>query len=189
MKSTRRQFVFGAAAVMTPAADSMWMTVHAGTIPVAEQHQHEKFMRLAIHEANKIRKYPFGAVIVDTASGTVLASGHNASRKNPVLHAEIVAMNDYVAKYGNQDWGRVTLYTTGEPCPMCMSALIWANVTHVVWASSVAHIRQSGIAQLDLTAQQVAVSAASFYQPQTLIGGVLAHETDQLFSERLAGTR
>ena len=190
MKNTRRQFVFGAGLASVAA---MPLTLCAADAPAAvhelsdhERRQHEACMRLAIAEAKKIKKYPFGAVIVDTASGTVLASGHNASRQNPVLHAEIAAMNDYVEKHGNQHWHKVTLYTTGEPCPMCMSAMIWANLTRVVWASSVAHIRQSGIPQLDLTAQQVAASAVSFYRPQALIGGVLASETDALFSQRLA---
>jgi tRNA(adenine34) deaminase len=197
MKNMRRKFIISAGTASAMATGLFIATTekaHAGNTPnvinsntltVAEREQHEQFMRMAIQETEKIKRYPFGAVIVDTETGALLASGCNASRKNPTLHAEIVAMNNYVEKYGNQNWHKVTLYTTGEPCPMCMSALVWANVNRIVWGSSVSHIRKSGIPQFDLSAEQVAVSATSFYQPLRLIGGVLATETDQLFMQRL----
>jgi tRNA(Arg) A34 adenosine deaminase TadA len=66
--------------------------------------------------------YPFGAVIVGAADRTVLAQDVN-NTTNPVLHGEIVAINDYVAHHGNKGWADRILYTTGEPCPMCMSAI------------------------------------------------------------------
>ena len=46
--------------------------------------------------------YPFGAVIIGAADHTVLAQGVNNSKTNPVLHGEIAAINDYVARHGNQ---------------------------------------------------------------------------------------
>ncbi|MFD5857680.1 nucleoside deaminase [Streptomyces chartreusis] len=144
---------------------------------------HERFMRLAVEQARKNPKWPFGAVIVHTPTGEILGSGVNTGTDSPLLHGEVVAMNDYVRRQGNQGWADATLYTTGEPCSMCMSAMAWANLRRVVWASSIDDIRSTGIIQIDLTARQVADAASSFYTPQLLLGGVLAHHTNRLFRE------
>ncbi|GAA4081712.1 nucleoside deaminase [Streptomyces shaanxiensis] len=144
---------------------------------------HDRFMWLAIAQARRNPKWPFGAVIVGTRSGEVLGRGVNTGADSPVLHGEVVAMNDYVRRQGNQGWADTTLYTTGEPCSMCMSALAWANVRRVVWASSIDEIRSTDIIQIDLSAREVAAAARSFYTPQLLLGGVLAEHTNYLFRE------
>ncbi|WP_228044716.1 nucleoside deaminase [Streptomyces ferrugineus] len=102
-------------------------------------------------------------------TGEVLGSGVNTGADNPVWHGEVVAMNDYVRRQGNQGWADTTLYTTGEPCSMCMSALAWANVRRVVWASSIDEIRRTGVVQIDLSAGEVASAARSFYSPELLL--------------------
>ncbi|MBZ4321069.1 nucleoside deaminase [Streptomyces sp. SCA2-4] len=140
-------------------------------------------MRLAIEEAGENPAYPFGAVIVGTRDGDVLASGVNTMRNNPVLHGEMAAMNDYVRRHGNRGWADTTLYTTGEPCPMCMSALVWANVRRVVWGSSIDELRRAGLHQIALSAREVAAAARPFYTPDLLLGGVLADRTNRLFQE------
>ncbi|WP_251828983.1 nucleoside deaminase [Streptomyces sp. ATCC 21386] len=145
--------------------------------------EHERFMELAIEQARRNPEWPFGAVIVDSRTGEVLGSGVNEGADSPLLHGEVVAMNDYVRRQGNQGWGDTTLYTTGEPCSMCMSALAWADVRRVVWATSIDGIRRTGIIQIDLSARQVAAAARSFYTPELLLGGVLSDRTDDLFRE------
>ncbi|MFF8356493.1 nucleoside deaminase [Streptomyces chartreusis] len=153
---------------------------------VTERHGgvgHERFMWLAIEQARRNPKWPFGAVIVHSRTGEILAGGVNTGTDSPLLHGEVVAMNDYVRRQGNQGWADATLYTTGEPCSMCMSAMAWANLRRVVWASSIDDIRSTGIIQIDLTARQVADAANSFYTPQLLMGGVLANHTNRLFRE------
>ena len=145
--------------------------------------QHERFMGLAIEQARRNPEWPFGAVIVDSRTGEVLGSGVNEGADSPLLHGEVVAMNDYVRRQGNQGWAGTTLYTTGEPCSMCMSALAWADVRRVVWASSIDEIRRTDIIQIALTARQVAAAAQSFYTPELLLGGVLSDRTNQLFRE------
>ena len=129
--------------------------------------------------------FPFGAVIVRIADGHVLATGVNHSAANPTFHGEIVAINDYVARHGNRGWGAAILYTTGEPCPMCMSAMAWAGMFGVVWGTSIAKLRQLGIAQIAIPAAEV-VGAAPFYHGQT-VGHVLQAETDALFENRQRG--
>ena len=98
---------------------------------------HETAMRLAIAAAKANPFYPFGAVIVGAADRAVLAQGVNNGKANPILHGEIVAISDYIARHGNQGWADGILYTTGEPCPMCMSAIVWAGISGVVYGSSI----------------------------------------------------
>lgn len=145
--------------------------------------EHERFMGLAIEQARRNPEWPFGAVIVGSRTGEVLGSGVNEGADSPLLHGEVVAMNDYVRRHGNQGWAGTTLYTTGEPCSMCMSALAWADVRRVVWASSIDEIRRTDVIQIDLTARQVAAAARSFYTPELLLGGVLSDRTNRLFLE------
>jgi tRNA(Arg) A34 adenosine deaminase TadA len=148
-------------------------------IPLAE---HEAAMRRAILAAEANPFYPFGAVIIGAADRAVLAEGVNNTKANPIFHGEIVAINHYVARYANQGWSEAILYTTGEPCPMCMGAIAWAGIGGVVYGSSIATLAQTGIAQIVLDASAVR-AAAPFYRGQ-ILGGVLQAETDALFRDR-----
>lgn len=142
---------------------------------------HELAMQAAIAEARRNPVYPFGAVITST-TGEVLAKGVNSDQVSPTLHGEIVCMNDYVTRYGNKGWEANFLYTTGEPCPMCMSALVWAGIGGVVFASSIDVIRRAGIEQIGISAKQV-VDASPFFKGD-LLGGVLQAEADKIFLQR-----
>lgn len=99
------------------------------------------FMQLAILEAEKgIRAGhggPFGAVIVK--GNTVVGKGHNQVVKNndPTCHGEIMAIHDACKKLGTFDLSGCTLYTTGEPCPMCLGAILWANIETVYYGCNV----------------------------------------------------
>ena len=66
---------------------------------------------------------PFGAVIVDSTTGDVVARGHNRSKENPTFHGEIDAINRCAAEHPGIDWSKLVTYTTAEPCPMCQSAM------------------------------------------------------------------
>src|ERR1700746_213796 len=126
---SRRTFgsLMGAAACVGGAAASSAsaQTLDLDAIPLTA---HEAAMRLAIAAAKANPFYPFGAVIVGATDRAVLAQGVNNGKTNPILHGEIVAINDYVARHGNQGWTNGILYTTGEPCPMCMSAIVWGHI-------------------------------------------------------------
>jgi tRNA(Arg) A34 adenosine deaminase TadA len=153
--------------------------------PSAEELRiHEQFMQLAVDVSGGNASYPFGAVIVDHMTGEVLGRGVNGSSQSPMLHGEAVAINDYIARHGNQGWNRSTLYSTGEPCAMCCGALAWAGVPRVVWGSSIGAIRKSDIAQIDICAVEVAARAYEMYTPELYLGGVLADVTDKRFATR-----
>jgi tRNA(adenine34) deaminase len=146
---------------------------------------HEAAMRLAIAAAKANPFYPFGAVIIGAADRAVLAQGVNNSKANPILHGEVVAINDYAARHGNQGWAHGILYTTGEPCPMCMSGIVWAGIGGVVYGSSITTLAEAGIAQIMIGASAVH-DAAPFYRGR-IMGGVLRAETDALFRNRQRG--
>ena len=99
-------------------------------------------MRLAIAAARANPFFPFGAVIVRAADREVMATGVNNRSANPSFHGEIVAIHDYVARHGNREREEVILYTTGEPCPMCMSTLVWARIGGVVYGTSIEKLHQ-----------------------------------------------
>ena len=144
---------------------------------------HERAMRAAI-EIDRSRRYPFGAAIV-RPSEELLARGADNSSVNPTYHGEIVCMNDYVALHGNQDWAECVLYSTAEPCPMCMAALVWAGIGGVVYGTSIATLIQKiGWRQITISASEV-VAAASTFRHVALLGGILASKTDAIFAERL----
>jgi tRNA(Arg) A34 adenosine deaminase TadA len=78
---------------------------------------------------------PFGAVVRSEASGEIASVGINLAipTGNPVLHAEVVALS--LAGHALARPGGVTLFSSCEPCIMCLGALHWANVGRVVWAA------------------------------------------------------
>lgn len=78
---------------------------------------------------------PFGAVIVDK-SGNIIAKGNNQVLKNndPTAHAEIVAIRNACAALNTYDLSEYILYTSCEPCPMCLSAIIWSNIKEIYYA-------------------------------------------------------
>ncbi|MFO1046491.1 MAG: nucleoside deaminase [Geminicoccaceae bacterium] len=149
------------------------------------QSTHERYMRLAIEQARGNPAFPFGAVIVRVGDGQVLGRAVNRGSDNPTLHGEVAAIHDYVGRNGHRGWGETVLYTTGEPCPMCMSAIIWAGIGGVVFATSIEELKAVGFDQIDVAAPVIAASA-TFWNGD-IKGGVLAEETDRMFAERPRG--
>jgi len=72
---------------------------------------------------------PFGAVIVDSA-GNIVGEGHNevAVNNDPTAHAEVVAIRRACANSNNFSLAGCTIYTSCEPCPMCLAACYWARL-------------------------------------------------------------
>jgi len=79
---------------------------------------------------------PFGAVLVK--NGKIISRGHNQVllKHDPTCHAEMQAIRKASAKLGTHDLSDCTLYTSCYPCPMCLSAAIWANIKQVVYGNT-----------------------------------------------------
>jgi tRNA(adenine34) deaminase len=143
---------------------------------------HERFMRRAIAQARANPAFPFGAVIVRHGDGQVMAEAVNQGHRVPTLHGEVAAIHAYTERHGHRGWAEMVLYTTGEPCPMCMGAIVWAGLGGVVWGTSIATLKRVGLDQIAIAAPAVA-AAATFWRG-AMLGGVLAEETDPMFVGR-----
>jgi tRNA(adenine34) deaminase len=161
---------FAAAAVLSAARAA------AATDALAED---ERFMRMALDEA-RLGDFPFGAVIV--RDGQVLARGRNLGKTNgdPTAHGEMMAIRDCLADHGSAAIKGSTLYTSGEPCAMCMGAILWCHVGRLVFAASVQQL-STKIDQIMLSSADVAAKAP--FAPITITGGILADEAMQLFAK------
>jgi tRNA(Arg) A34 adenosine deaminase TadA len=79
---------------------------------------------------------PFGAVIV--REGRILAEGWNevTSSNDPTAHAEVTAIRRACQEIGDFSLDGATLYTSCEPCPMCLASAYWARVSRIVFANT-----------------------------------------------------
>ncbi|MGL6015101.1 MAG: nucleoside deaminase [Selenomonadaceae bacterium] len=100
----------------------------------------EAFMQAAIEESRHNLETneggPFGAVIVK--NGKIIGRGHNQvlAKNDPTCHAEIQAIRSACGQIGTYDLTGCQLYTSCYPCPMCLSAIIWANIKQVFYANT-----------------------------------------------------
>lgn len=98
-------------------------------------------MKVAIDEARKGILAgdggPFGSVIVK--DGVIIGKGHNhvVSRNDPTCHGEIDAIRDACKNINSFDLSGADVYTTGEPCPMCLGAILWANINKIYYGCSI----------------------------------------------------
>lgn len=101
-----------------------------------------EFMKLAIEEARKgIRNGhggPFGSIIVK--DGEIVGRGHNRvlSNNDPTCHGEVAAIRDAGRRLGTFDLTGCEIYTTGEPCHMCLCACMWANISKIYYGCTIA---------------------------------------------------
>ena len=107
---------------------------------MTEIEQHHKFMRIAIRFAEQnVKKAiggPFGAIIVK--DGKVIAKSSNkvTLKKDPTAHAEVSAIRIACKKLDTFDLQGCVIYTSCEPCPMCLSAIYWAHLDDVYYANT-----------------------------------------------------
>lgn len=100
-----------------------------------------KFMEMAIEEAKKgiLQGHggPFGCVIVK--NDEIVGKGHNEVLKNndPTCHGEMMAIHEACKTLNTFDLTGCEVYTTGEPCPMCLAAILWANIEKVYYGCNI----------------------------------------------------
>lgn len=103
-------------------------------------HDHEHFMREAIALSARNMKDntggPFGAVVVK--DGKIVGRGSNrvTSSNDPTAHAEVVAIRDACKNLNDFSLAGCEIYTSCEPCPMCLSAIYWARLEKIYFANT-----------------------------------------------------
>lgn len=114
---------------------------------------------------------PFGAVVV--RGDSIVAEGRNESlpRNDPTAHAELLAIRAAGAALGRRDLSDCVLYTSTEPCPMCLAACYWARIPTVVYSASGEDAAEAGFEDLAILKDLLA-------EP-----GVRAVRTRQLYPE------
>lgn len=101
-------------------------------------------IELAIENVRSRRGGPFGAVVA--RNGKVISEGANSvtSTNDPTAHAEIVAIRLACAKLGVFALHDCEIYSSCEPCPMCLGAIYWARPARIYFAATVADASKAG---------------------------------------------
>jgi len=146
--------------------------------------EHE-YMRLAIRKAREgiaAGQSPFGSAIV--RDGQVVAVTHNTVRRDddPTAHAEVNCIRAAARDLKTISLHGCTLYSTTEPCPMCLSAIHWAKIDRVVFGASIADAQTAGFSELAVAAKDLAKMGGS---PLLVEDGLLREECAALFGEWL----
>lgn len=105
-------------------------------------------MQEAIDEARKTMNEniggPFGAMIVKDNQIIAISSNTVLGDNDPTAHAEINAIRKACKKLNTYDLSGCILYATGYPCPMCLSAIIWANIKEVYYGTNLDDAKKIG---------------------------------------------
>ncbi|HEX3819038.1 MAG TPA: nucleoside deaminase [Candidatus Sulfotelmatobacter sp.] len=104
----------------------------------------ERAIQIAIENVRSGNGGPFGAIVVK--DGEVVAEGVNrvTVTNDPTAHAEVVAIREACERLGIFELGDCSIYTSCEPCPMCLGAIYWARLGKVYFASVAADAAKAG---------------------------------------------
>jgi tRNA(adenine34) deaminase len=139
---------------------------------------HEYFMRLALEQANQ-GDAPYGAVIV--TDNQVVAAGYNTVLRDhdPSAHAEINTIRYLTTQLQSPKLDGCRIYTTGEPCPMCASACIWAGISEIIYAVSIEDLIALNQSQINISCEEVIAKSDKAIK---VTKGVLRAEVLKLFA-------
>jgi tRNA(Arg) A34 adenosine deaminase TadA len=143
----------------------------------------EDWMRLTIRKTQEgiaAGQSPFGSLIVRDSA--LIAAAHNSVWRdtNPTAHAEVNCIRTAARELKTIFLYGCTLYSTTEPCPMCMSAIHWARVERVVYGTAVADAAAAGFHELHVPAIVLVELGKS---PVCVEGGLLREECAELFTQ------
>ena len=119
------------------------------TAPVAPTEQDKAFMRRAIEIATaSVHRGggPFGAVIVKDGAVVAACSNSVTLDNDPTAHAEVNAIRRACRALGTFDLSGCTIYTSCEPCPMCLGAIFWARIDRIFFGNTRKDAREIGFA-------------------------------------------
>lgn len=126
---------------------------------------------------------PFGTAIVK--DGKVIACAHNTvwPDTDPTAHAEVNAIRQAARTLGTIDLTGCVLYTTCEPCPMCLSAIHWARIDRCVYGATIADADTSGFNELHVDAKKLAELGGSTLRVEKLSDEATCKVCAGLFQE------
>lgn len=101
-------------------------------------------IQLSVDNVLSGRGGPFGAVIVK--NGSIVAEGANrvTATNDPTAHAEVIAIRQACSRLGTFELKECELYTSCEPCPMCLGAIYWARLDRIYYGGVAADAAQAG---------------------------------------------
>ncbi|MBH8562349.1 nucleoside deaminase [Nostoc sp. CENA67] len=137
----------------------------------------EYFMRLALAEAKK-GDGPYGAVIVKDDEVVAVAYNTVIRDNDPSAHAEINVIRSLTAKLQNLSLEGYSIYTTGEPCPMCAAACVWTGLSEIVYGASIQDLISANQSQINIACEEV---IAKSFRNIKVTQGVLREECLALF--------
>ena len=152
----------------------------------------ESFMRRAISLASQnVREGlggPFGSVVVK--DGEIIGEGTNrvATSCDPTAHAEMLAIRAASAKLKNFDLSGCELYTSCEPCPMCLSAIYWARIERMFYGNSIVEADAIGFSdeflykEIALPVHERKLEATRFLESEALESFRLWEQMDDTIS-------
>ena len=121
--------------------ESAWAEQPKAAGPSFNEEEAKKFMSRALELARKGMESgaggPFAGVIVKDGKIVGEAWNHVVADKDPTAHGEVMAIRDACKKGNTLSLEGCDLYTTGEPCPMCLSAAYWAKISRIFFGFSV----------------------------------------------------
>jgi tRNA(Arg) A34 adenosine deaminase TadA len=135
-------------------------------------------MKAAINIAEK-HQTPFGAVLAMGDEMFVEAANQTKQLHDPTAHAEVMAIRKLGEHLKKTDLSGFTLYTTCEPCPMCISAAIWSKVNTVVYGANIPTITKF-MPQISLRAETVCEHS---FTDIDVIAGFLEEDCNKLLQK------
>lgn len=133
------------------------------------QEEHQAFIRevveMAANNALSLGGGPFGALVVK--DGVIIGKGVNkvTTTNDPTAHAEVTAIRDACKNLSNYQLNDAVIYTSCEPCPMCLSAIYWARIRTIYYAARSEDAAAAGFddsfifQEISLPAQQRKIAA------------------------------
>lgn len=141
----------------------------------------EKWMRIAIDDAMRFMGLteggPFGACVI--RDNEVIAVAHSTVLRehDPTCHAEVNAIRQAARRLHHYDLNECVIYSTTEPCPMCFSAIHWANIRTIVFGTRIADAKLLGFNELDLSNELMKSAGHSRVE---IVGDFLRGECEQV---------
>jgi len=141
----------------------------------------EQIMGLAIEEAKKSKRSGnkgYGAVVVMGKEIIGVAHDTAITGKDPSQHAEFNAIRQAVAKFGDTNLCGGVLFSTCEPCPMCSSLAVWANLTTIVYGASIEETAKYGRSRIRISTNEIVTKSPVMIE---VVANVLKKECETLY--------